>query len=495
MSLFGSSPTQSPLANSSLNSKSLFGDEVTPAATSTSSLFADDNSDPSPWLMPTPKKAARRDLVKTLLQPTDVPESYVDAYDKTLALGDRVGAGIGLTEIKKILESSRLNPTVQAQVLNLVLPGGQESVSGLGRSEFNVLLALIGLDQEGEDVTLDGVDERRRSESSPLYLDVMCSEAAAGLPIPRIPYLDKVGSARSEQSNGTTSQMPNPSRPRNAQKDSSASRPRQIRQDSLGGDLESDPWGTPRVQKSVPQSTAAHNPQPNGVPDHGGKSTAASLPQRTTSTFTTHAESPSESNSQPIGGVSGGVAGWSSYNGSSNEGFSEQQNLIGGGFGDGSGSQGNPGSEGPRRSVGASTVLPHASGEVVTVTMLPEKEGIFMFQHRNYEVKSVRRSSSVVRRYSDFVWLLDCLQKRYPFRRLPLLPPKRVQGDSLLRHPWNVLTSVLVNGTHLAADATSFLEKRRRGLVRFANALVQHPVLNQEQLVVMFLTVPTVSSA
>ena len=37
------------------------------------------------------------------------------------------------------------------------------------------------------------------------------------------------------------------------------------------------------------------------------------------------------------------------------------------------------------------------------------------------------------------------------------------------------------------------MEKRRRGLVRFVNALVKHPVLSQEQLVVMFLTVPTVS--
>lgn len=49
-----------------------------------------------------------------------------------------------------------------------------------------------------------------------------------------------------------------------------------------------------------------------------------------------------------------------------------------------------------------------------------------------------------------------------------------------------------VNGTHLAADVSGFLEKRRKGLVRFANALVQHPVLNQEQLVQMFLSVPTV---
>lgn len=165
MSLFGTPSTESPLANSSLTSKSLFGDEATPAATSTSSLFADENVDVSPWSMPTPKKAARRDLVKTLLSTTDVPESYVDAYDKTLNSGDRVGGGIGLTGIKKILESSRLSSAVQAQVLNLVVPGGQETTSGLSRSEFNVLLALIGLGQEGEDVSLDGVDERRRSRS------------------------------------------------------------------------------------------------------------------------------------------------------------------------------------------------------------------------------------------------------------------------------------------------------------------------------------------
>ena len=50
----------------------------------------------------------------------------------------------------------------------------------------------------------------------------------------------------------------------------------------------------------------------------------------------------------------------------------------------------------------------------------------------------------------------------------------------------------IVNGRHLSADVT-FIEKRRRGLVRFTNALVRHPVLSQEQLVVMFLTVPTVS--
>lgn len=67
----------------------------------------------------------------------------------------------------------------------------------------------------------------------------------------------------------------------------------------------------------------------------------------------------------------------------------------------------------------------------------------------------------------------------------------RVRTISIFWH--DVLIKTIVNGTHLAADAGGFLEKRRRGLVRFANALVQHPVLNQEQLVIMFLTVPTVS--
>ena len=429
MSLFGSSPTESPLANSSLNSKSLFGDEVTPAAASTSSLFADENADSSPWSMPTPKKAARRDLVKTLLPAAAVPESYIDAYDKILESNDSEGAGVGLTGIKKMLESSGLSPSAQIQVLNLVVPGGLESAGGLGRNEFNVLLALIGLGQEGEDTTLDGVDEHRRSKFLPHPSKAKYSQVNAGLPVPKIPYLDKLRFTASEdQSNGTASHMPNASAPRSPQKDNVASRPGRIRQDSMGGDLESDPWASPGTQKTAPP--AAQNTRPKGRPENVVKSTAASLPQRTTSTFTTHTESAPDGNSQPTEGASGGGAGWNSFNGSSNEGFSEQQNLIGGGFGEGGGAQGNPGSEDPRRAVGASAVIPHASGEVVTITMLPEKEGMFMFQHRNYEVKSVRRSSSVVRRYSDFVWLLDCLQKRYPFRLLPLLPPKRVQGDT-----------------------------------------------------------------
>jgi sorting nexin-8 len=202
-----------------------------------------------------------------------------------------------------------------------------------------------------------------------------------------------------------------------------------MRQDSLG-DPESDPWASSALTNPLvhpPPSTAA---KANGTTENGQRSSARDISQRTTSAFTTHGE-PTSNGSNAASGESqstGEGGEWNTYNGGSAEGFS-QQTPLGGGFGDAGDEQGNRGSGNQPRSTGPSVVLPQGTGEVVTVTMLPEKEGMFMFQHRNYEVKSIRRGNSVVRRYSDFVWLLDCLHKRYPFRRIPLLPPKRVSGE------------------------------------------------------------------
>ena len=42
----------------------------------------------------------------------------------------------------------------------------------------------------------------------------------------------------------------------------------------------------------------------------------------------------------------------------------------------------------------------------------------------------VQRSTPVSRRYSEFAFLWDCLVRRYPFRLLPALPPKRVGRKS-----------------------------------------------------------------
>ncbi|KAF9997539.1 Sorting nexin mvp1 [Entomortierella chlamydospora] len=105
--------------------------------------------------------------------------------------------------------------------------------------------------------------------------------------------------------------------------------------------------------------------------------------------------------------------------------------------------------------------------DTIHISFAPEKEGIFLFKHTNYIVESKNRQTTVIRRYSDFWWLLEILGKRFPFRILPNLPPKR-----------------------LGVADEAFLERRLRGLTRFMNALMRHPVLRNDPLVISFLTEP-----
>ena len=155
MSLFGESPPKARQTKSSL-----FDDEDA-STKAGSGLFADDGAaeTSSPWDFPTPKKQARRNLVKSLLQGADVPEQYIDAYDALLANGGGSEAGVSSEAAKKLVGDSNISSGDQEKVLQIV--GG--GVEGLGRSEFNVLLALVGLSQEGEELGLDAVDERKQS--------------------------------------------------------------------------------------------------------------------------------------------------------------------------------------------------------------------------------------------------------------------------------------------------------------------------------------------
>lgn len=171
-------------ANSSSRSKSsLFSDQPGLGATSSSSLFADDTpGDSSAWNSPNPKRAARHELVKMLLPASEVPEGYIDAYDVVLDSGDKFGAGIAVDGAKKVLRDTGLSAEEQATILNMVVPGGRDPPNGLGRGEFNVLLALIGLAQEGEDLTFDTIDERRKSKLSSLFIIIFYCLFILGFP-------------------------------------------------------------------------------------------------------------------------------------------------------------------------------------------------------------------------------------------------------------------------------------------------------------------------
>jgi sorting nexin-8 len=162
MSLFGDdgpAPTSTPSRRP--QSASLFDNPSTPSARN-STLFADDDTHQAtndyPWGFTSSKRAAQSTLVKTLLPAGDVPEAYVDVYDRLLADEDVGAAGVSGDVARKVLKESSVDDEAERSILKTV---GEGKV--LGRGEVNMLLALIGLAQEGEEVTLDGVDERRKS--------------------------------------------------------------------------------------------------------------------------------------------------------------------------------------------------------------------------------------------------------------------------------------------------------------------------------------------
>jgi sorting nexin-8 len=215
-------------------------------------------------------------------------------------------------------------------------------------------------------------------------------------------------------------------------------------------DYPEDPWNTPDLHKNhnhPPGPPIAH-PSDASIAEVNGHSIddeahPASpqqvLPTRTTSTFTTGTVGSSTGGStrRGAGSVSAGSpSGWGYFDaaaGSFNEPPAANPGVASSPFGaagnDGGREPGaGPVTVTPSRTIGGSGRTGSAIEENIVVTLMPEKEGMFLFQHHNYEVSGTRRGSKVIRRYSDFVWLLDCLQRRYPFRVLPLLPPKRVAG-------------------------------------------------------------------
>ncbi|KII87354.1 hypothetical protein PLICRDRAFT_112871 [Plicaturopsis crispa FD-325 SS-3] len=103
--------------------------------------------------------------------------------------------------------------------------------------------------------------------------------------------------------------------------------------------------------------------------------------------------------------------------------------------------------------------------ETININILGQ-QGFILNRYTVYEITS-ERSAPVTRRYSEFVFLWDVLVRRYPFRLLPALPPKRLGPDD------------------------AFLEQRRRGLARFINFVVNHPIIKEDALLAVFLTEPS----
>ncbi|KAF0270272.1 Sorting nexin HuMVP1 [Hanseniaspora uvarum DSM 2768] len=98
-----------------------------------------------------------------------------------------------------------------------------------------------------------------------------------------------------------------------------------------------------------------------------------------------------------------------------------------------------------------------------------DPKGVVFFKHIEYEL-IVRNDQgekfTVTRRYSDFFWLFEYYNQKYPFRLLPDLPPKIIPKN----------------------DPVS-LKKRLDGLVMFSRLVLNHPKLGKNDITSVFYQV------
>ncbi|XP_062507817.1 sorting nexin-8-like [Corticium candelabrum] len=101
--------------------------------------------------------------------------------------------------------------------------------------------------------------------------------------------------------------------------------------------------------------------------------------------------------------------------------------------------------------------------DTLHLRIIPGKKGLIM-KHVEFILESHTHGTSIQRRYSDFEILHDYLHRRYPYRLIPRLPPKKVNPSS------------------------RFVEVRRRALQRYINLVCRHPTMADDDIVKFFVT-------
>lgn len=111
------------------------------------------------------------------------------------------------------------------------------------------------------------------------------------------------------------------------------------------------------------------------------------------------------------------------------------------------------------------------------VSLQTADAGSYFSKHAVFSIDGVfgdQQQVKCVHRFRDFAELHDLLILKYPFRAVPVLPPKRLA----------------LNGRFLVGNTQSdFLERRAAGLTRFVHLVAQHPVFSQDAAVQAFLMV------
>jgi len=91
---------------------------------------------------------------------------------------------------------------------------------------------------------------------------------------------------------------------------------------------------------------------------------------------------------------------------------------------------------------------------------------LFSTNYVLYDVSTAQFNWMVNRRYSDFIWLRDCLKSLFPADILPLLPKKKIGNRRFEK---------------------DFLEKREKGLQKFINKIVNNERYKATEVLIIFL--------
>ena len=92
---------------------------------------------------------------------------------------------------------------------------------------------------------------------------------------------------------------------------------------------------------------------------------------------------------------------------------------------------------------------------------------LFSTNYVLYDVSTIKFNWIVNRRYSDFIWLRDCLKSLFPGDILPILPKKKI-GNRRFEN--------------------DFLEKRKNGLQKFINEIVNNEKYKTTEVLTIFLS-------
>lgn len=111
-------------------------------------LFGDDAD---PWL-PSPRKKVD---IGSLLNDADIPDLYIDLFEAA-SRGNR----LAMSELRQMMERANVTSSDQDRIAGLL---NAQSDTTLTRGQANVAFLLIALAQQGETLSMDAVDDRKRS--------------------------------------------------------------------------------------------------------------------------------------------------------------------------------------------------------------------------------------------------------------------------------------------------------------------------------------------